>query len=88
MFADMLPPPTFVFDWAYLGAPQGLIALGCVVAALIALFFLLARTRLHKLWIVLICVGLFFVADLAVYFISINLPRTSPRPPDSVSTRE
>ncbi len=81
MFADLLPPKTLVFDWYLLGWPYGLIAFLFTVAALVALYFFLAPKFSRKLWAVLLCMGLFLVADYAVYFVGINLPRPRRNPP-------
>ena len=81
MFADVLVPPTFVFDWYVLDAPFGVMAFLSVTAGLISLFFLLVSRRMvrNKAMAILVCVGLFVLADLFVYAIGSTRPRR-PRP--------
>src|SRR5262245_26701205 len=82
MFADVLVPPTFCFDWYTLDWPAGMITFLAVLACLVALFITMARRgRPGRNWLLLLtCLGLFIFADLVVYFIGIQRPRPRPRP--------
>jgi hypothetical protein len=82
MFADVPLPYTVCFDWASLGWPAGPMVVLAVMASLISLSIVLIRRRVHKGWVLLLCLVLFLVADFVVYVIGSNLPRPPrPRPP-------
>lgn len=85
IFADVLPPPTFCMDWYMLPWPASLIAPIAVIASLIALFFLVKRPgRIGRnLFVLVVCLGLFFAIDFAVYLFGVNFQGAwrSPRPP-------
>jgi len=80
MFADMLPPPTCLFDWYMVGFPSGLIVFLAVAASTVAMAVVLARKGVRGYWIIPLCVALFISADLLTYFVGIQLPRPRPRP--------
>jgi hypothetical protein len=82
MFADLARPPTFVADWPALGFPAGVIVFLAVMASLFSVFVVLARRRIHKGWLVFLCVGLFIGADLIVYVVGRRLPRPPRNGPD------
>jgi hypothetical protein len=85
MFADLHPPPTYCADWYMAGWPASLIVPLALTAALIAMFFYVARR--DRPWrstaALVLCVGLFVAADYVVYVIGCNFqtPWRTPRYP-------
>jgi hypothetical protein len=75
MFADLLPPPTLGFDWALLGPTAGPIALLFLVIGLGTLFVVMGRRGVAKPRRVGVCIVLFVVLDLIIYYVGINQPR-------------
>jgi len=82
MFADVALPPTFVFDWIYLG-PMGLFAFSFVVMGLIILFVDMTRRGISKVRVILLCAFLFVTCDCVVYVASgwVRGERRRPPPP-------
>jgi hypothetical protein len=72
--ADVLPPPTFVIDFLYLGFPLGIVAGVAIVAAAI-LVYRRARRRWRRALSVFVTMLVVAAANFAIYLVVIDASR-------------
>jgi thiosulfate reductase cytochrome b subunit len=88
MFADLLPPQTFVFDWEMLGFPSGLVAFLAVLASMFSAAVALARRHVRVGWILLVCAVVYLAANLIAYQIGRNFQSLWRTPRDTRNVDE